>query len=352
MTNGAAHAERSPTWPRVLGAATGAYAFVGGALTLVGWYTGSPRLVSWDNSGITMKANTALCALIAGASLLILALRGRRHGIATVLGTMVATIGALTLFEHITGINLGIDSLLVREAPGALATSAPGRMGLPGSTPFLLIGLSVNLLMRERGRYGPPLASILGLFAIGIASLSLVGYWYGASVMYSLPRVTGIAFQTATMVFMLGVGIVVSVPDSEPMRLLRAQTAAGKLARTTLPFIIGLPAVLGWLRVNGQRIGLYDTAFGTALFALAIIALLTILFWRSLSSADRHKNCTELRPGPARVRRNSSCAHVTDSAAVIVAHCSRDLRYIFAIGRVPTSSDCGSIRSSVTASSM
>lgn len=313
-------------WPRVAATIAGGYALLGGLVTLTGWLTANLRLISWDYSGITMKVNSALCAVFAGAAIMMIALRVGSRSIVTALGALVAMIGTLTMFEHLTGINLGIDNLIVTDTFGGLPNAASGRMGPPGSTSFILIGLAIILLTRGRRPRG--IASQLGLFAVGIASLSLVGYWYGASVMYSLPRITGIALQTATMVFSAGLGVVFCTPDSEPMRLLRARSAAGALARRMLPLIIALPAVLGWLRVNGEHLGLYDTKFGTALFALAIIALLTAMFWRSLASADRHEVALS-RAQAELVTKEQQLRHITDSAAVIVAQCSRDYRFVF-----------------------
>jgi hypothetical protein len=59
---------------------------------------------------------------------------------------LISLLGALTLVEHLAGINLGIDTLLFDEAPGAVATTAPGRMGPPASISFLLLGAGLLLL--------------------------------------------------------------------------------------------------------------------------------------------------------------------------------------------------------------
>src|SRR5262245_56567906 len=42
---------------RTLLIVTGAYPFVGGGLALVGWAFGIQRLMAWDGSALTMKAN-------------------------------------------------------------------------------------------------------------------------------------------------------------------------------------------------------------------------------------------------------------------------------------------------------
>jgi uncharacterized membrane protein YedE/YeeE len=81
--------------------------------------------------------------------------------------------------------------LFFDEAAGAPATAAPGRMGPPAATSFLLIGVSLILLTRAGRARGYAVA--LALVSFSIAWLSLTGYGYRAQAMYTLPRLTGIA---------------------------------------------------------------------------------------------------------------------------------------------------------------
>ena len=62
------------------------------------------------------------------------------------LAVVAMAVAGLTLLEHVGGYDFGIDQLLVREAPGALATASPGRMGRPASLSFLLSGAALLLL--------------------------------------------------------------------------------------------------------------------------------------------------------------------------------------------------------------
>src|SRR5215831_13726107 len=90
------------------------YALAAGLATLVGWWANVPRLTDWLGNGISMFPNTALTAACTGAALLLVTNRHRISSvIAGVLGTLVAIMGLATLFEHITGFNLGIDSALI-----------------------------------------------------------------------------------------------------------------------------------------------------------------------------------------------------------------------------------------------
>src|SRR5205823_2263500 len=100
---------------------------------------------------------------------------------------------------------------------------------------------------------------------------------------------TGIAMQTATIILMLAIGVVASVPEEQPLKTLRDNSTAGLLARRALPVVIALPIVLGWLRVRGQQAGLYDTGMGTALLVLLLIVLLCALLWWCMSAVRSHE---------------------------------------------------------------
>jgi signal transduction histidine kinase len=210
------------------------------------------------------------------------------------LGIVVLAIGAATLFQHILGVNLGIDELLLRHTWGIKAAVAPGRMGPPASTCFTLIGIALLLL-----RAGPRVqraAPVMGMLVAAISMLSLIGYLFGAQPLFSLADWTGIAFQTASILFALAFALLASVPDAEPTWTFSQNTAAGVLARRSLPLIIALCLGLGWLRVKGQRAGFVDTAMGTAMLVVTQIILFSLLLWwcvRAVANRERKQRLAE-----------------------------------------------------------
>ena len=226
-----------------------------------------------------MQPNAGLAALLAGAALILLVTQCAT--VAAILGTLVLAIGGSALFEFFSGINLGIDTLLMFDREwGNAGTFAPGRMGPPGATSWTLIGIA--LVLAKRGPKARQAVSVLGLTAAIIASLSLIGRLFGADSLYMLPRLT-IALQTATMIFAMGLGLIASASDSEPVNTLLENSGTGGLARRALPLIVILPVVLGYLRVRGQNAGLYDTAMGTALMVLSLIIVLCGVLWWSIA---------------------------------------------------------------------
>ena len=276
----------------------GGYAIACGLITLVGWTTGVDGLRDWIDSGVTMKANPAVCAVGAGSAL-ILSLQMARSGAARLLvialGLLTALIGGLTLTQHLTGWDFGIDTLLFHEPPGMKATFSPGRMGVPPSLSFLLIGAALMLLPGEpRWR---SVAAALGVAVAAIASLSIVGHVYGAEQTYTL-RLTGIALQAATIIFALGIGLVVSVPERGVMQRLLEDSSAGVLMRYVLPIIIVLPVALGGLRVIAQERGWVDTALGTAIMTIIEIGLLSaLLLWTARAVRVRERLLRESEAG-------------------------------------------------------
>ena len=176
-----------------------------------------------------------------------------------------------------TGIDLGIDQLLVTCEWGQRTVLAPGRMGPPGSTSWTLLGLT--LVLAAGGEKARRAAVFGALLAAGIAMLSLVGYVFGANPLFEIPQISAIAIQTASMIFALAIGIIAALPEQQPMKTFAAPTAAGVLARGVLPLIVLVPVAVGWVRLRAQEAGLFDTAFGTALHVLAIIGLLSGLMW-------------------------------------------------------------------------
>jgi PAS domain S-box-containing protein len=203
------------------------------------------------------------------------------------LGLFVAAIGGATLLQHLTGWNLGIDTLLFDEAPGALATSAPGRMGPPASISYLAAGTALVLTTAAGRMRQWSVAFALGVTAVG--ALSVTGHWYGAEQMYIIPTITGIALQTGLMLLALGVGLIAANRDFEPMRTLGESSNTGMLARRLVPLVIFVPLTIGFLRLQGQELGLYDGAFGAALRTLIEIVLLSGLSWWSLQAIRVHE---------------------------------------------------------------
>jgi hypothetical protein len=132
---------------------------------------------------------------------------------------------------------------------------------------FSLLGGALLLLdvSTRRGRYP---AQVVAVIAGAVGLLAAVGYMYGVTALYTIGSSTGMAVHTAVTFIVLATGILAARPDRGMMALLTSDSVGGVMARRLVPTAIGIPLVLSWLRWEGQRAGLYGTAFGLALMVI------------------------------------------------------------------------------------
>ncbi len=269
----------------------GLYAVAGGCISFLGWALNVPALTDWFATGISIQPNTTVAAACAGAALVCLVWNFRRTSAG--LGILVAAIGLMSLLENLTGINFGLDTILMFGRPwGGIAVVAPGLMGFPASTSWSLLGLA--LILAWLGSRLRQTAVILELITLALATLSFVGYLYHANPLYSLPRYTAIALQTSSMIISVALGFVISMSDQQPMRTLQARSAAGLLLRRALPFVILAPIVLGVLRTNAEDLGWVDAGMGRALLILSFILIMVVGVWMVAGELTRHESALML----------------------------------------------------------
>jgi signal transduction histidine kinase/CheY-like chemotaxis protein len=282
-------------WARISSVVLGLYALVGGVTSFIGWPADLPRLTDWVGDGISIQPNATLASSFAGAALVSLGFGLPRA--ARVCGVLVMALGGSALFEQLSGIDLGIDSLLMFDRQwGRVGVLFPGRMGPPGATSWTIIGLAIAIASSSRpiGSRLKGIVPFLAWLTMGIASLSLIGYFYGADRLYTIPTATVIALQTSTFILATSLGLMFAVPEHGPTYLLTDSGPAGVLVRRILPAVIVVPVVLGFFRLRGEQAGFYDLAFGTAVRTLAeIVLLLGLLSWTAGAIARQTRRRTD-----------------------------------------------------------
>ena len=288
---------------------------------LFGWAFDIGLLKSVFRGLPTMKPNTAAAFIASGAALLF-----RRPGgagarlVSPLLAIVPVAIGLSTLLEFVSGRDFGIDQLLFRDL-GAQVLNA-GRMSPITASTFVAIG--VALLMVDFKGPAQWLALLVGVCSL----LATAGYLYGARVLYGfgLPA-QPMALHTALLFFALCLGVLCARPERGPMRIVCADSATSRLLRRLLPAVIAIPLILGWLRLWGQRAGLYGTEFGLSLFAVANVTLLVGLLWWGAGSlfrseAERARAEKDLRITQTRLSR------LYESGVVSIFVADRDDRIV------------------------
>jgi signal transduction histidine kinase len=304
-----------------------ALVFVTGLVVLAGWALDVPTLKSIHPNLISMKANTALCFALIGAALWLLE-AGLANPVRLWAGRffagLVALVGLLSLGEYLFGWDLGIDQLLFREDAGAVGTINPGRMAPNTAACFLAIGAA--LLLRDvRSAAGRWSAEFLVHVAGLIGLVAFIGYMYGVAAFTGLAAYTRMAIHTSVAFVVTYIGLMAARPDRGLARMMAWDSMGGMAMRRLLPLVIVLTVFTGWLRLVGERWGLYPTAFGTALRIVVDVVVLSaviVVTGRVLHKVDMRRREAER----AIIRLNADLQAVNKELEAFSHSVSHDLR--------------------------
>lgn len=268
---------------------SGYFAIAVGVTVVLGWLFEIAPLKSVLPGFVTMKANTAFGFILAGLALVLLAdssysTWARR--LALVCAGAVALLGLLTLCQYLFSINLGIDQLFFHEPAGMVGTLSPGRMAPMTAIDFLLLGFA--LLLAQLPRASRPMQE-LALFIGLMGMVALMGYLYGANALIGIGQYTQMAVHTATLFIVMSIGVLALYPSSGMMALVTGATHGGWLVRLLWSFAIMIPVLIGWLRIQGERSGYYESSLGVAMMMMILILMLMALIWWSAQTMNEYE---------------------------------------------------------------
>ncbi|HEX5364534.1 MAG TPA: ATP-binding protein, partial [Gallionella sp.] len=170
---------------------------------------------------------------------------------------------------------------------------------------FVLLG-SALLLDGKTRRSGVSISALSLLMALLALAAGLV-YLYDTDNLYGLGHIMQLAAHTALAFIVLAAGLLCSLPEHGVVALLRRRDSGGALARRLLPVTLLLPVLIGWLKLEGVRAGLYEPDFGMVLVALVYIVIFGLsVIWvahflsridaeRERMTANLVRNETQLR---------------------------------------------------------
>lgn len=260
-------------------------------VVLFGWLFRLTALKSLQPGLATMKPTTALLFMLCAAELLSVTgsqgtnTKSRR----SLLPLIVIGMAALILFEWMSSISVGIDTLLFRSEVLKESIAYPGRMS--PATAFAFLALGSGLIFH---RLGCALYSqCFSLMPIAIGFFAFTCYLFDVAQLYQTFAFTTVAGHTAILMVLLGTAVLLLEPDRGIAEVLCSAEAGGWFARRIVPFTILLPLVAGWMRLQGQRFGWYGLEFGLALYCTALVTCLVTLLMvsaRSLNELHRRKH--------------------------------------------------------------
>lgn len=256
----------------------------GSLATLAGWQLGSVILTSLLPGRVAMNPLTALAVFMAAVSLSQAAATKRRT-LTRLLAATILMLGAACIACYCLGANLRIDRLFYARDLGE------NRIAPNTGACFFIAGMALLALTMERGH---KTAEVLGTVLAGWTFLSVVGYIFGSRSFYGVGSYIPMALNTAILLNLLALGIVLAAAESWLASLVDTATAYSLIARRLIPAAVSAPLLCGWLRLRGQQAGLYDTEFGAALLVVstAVISVVVIVWAvksveRALADSDR-----------------------------------------------------------------
>src|SRR4029453_472631 len=181
---------------------------------------------------------------------------GRRRRSGWVLVIAACVIAVLTGLQDVVNVSLGIDQVLFGDQVRETAAVIAGRMSPLTSASLGLVGLAVVV-----GTRAPRLAITLSGIVMFVAVLNVFTFLFEAAVPPFLAGYTQMAPTTAVGLAFLGVGAVGMLGRGNPIALIADRSTVATVLRRLLAVLIVVPVILSWLRLEGQRLGLYDTSY-------------------------------------------------------------------------------------------
>ena len=224
--------------------------------------------------------------------------------------SLAALLGLLVLVQFATGFDSGIESALART--NELFGQVPlGRMSPLTAGSFLLESLALLALLNVgRRRHAGAIAVLLALLASGIAVVVVVGYAYGAPLLYGGMTIP-VAMPTALALVLVGIGEAgLGLPGVPALSNWRGGSLRGRLLRAFLPWTLLLVFLQGWLQSLLGPSQFVNQALWDSLTALAAGGLIVALTaWIARHTGDDIEEArSALRESEARLRA------ITDSA--------------------------------------
>jgi PAS domain S-box-containing protein len=271
-------------------------------LVLIGWTFDVDLLKRVVPGLVAMNPMSAVAFLLAAVSLFLFSDEksvghARPHlWLARGCALLVALVGLTKLVAIVHGIDISVDQWLF-SSKLRIGFHVPNVMAPNTAFNFVVLGSGL-LFLHSKSRRLSPWACICALISGFESMVAVLGYAYGIKSFYGIESFIPMALHTAVCFLFMAYGVMSSQANRGFLAIITGKSAGGAMARRLLPAAILVPAVLGWFRIEGQRLGLYDAEFGAALYTVInMLVFATIVCCNAISlfRADSERSKAEQR---------------------------------------------------------
>jgi len=254
-----------------------------GVLTLIGWQFDIARLKSIVPNATPMNPVTAITFILSGAWLLTWSrYKNKYKAGGYLIAGIILVIGLLHFISYFFALdNVRLDYLLYADK--IRNSNIPNKIAPNTAFLFLLCGTAmfINNSRQKRAIVFKQSLLISGFF---LAYVSILGYIYNIQPAYRMGGFTPMALTTGGTFLLLITAIFFSNPGDGLAQSIMSPLSGGNLARKLIPFILIFPPLTGYLRLLGEKRGLFPVEFGVELntFLFMFVLLVFTVFYATV----------------------------------------------------------------------
>jgi PAS domain S-box-containing protein len=278
-----------------------------------------------------MKPVTAICFLLTAAAIFVM-LRDLPRRIRNVTvyasGIIICLAGLLSFISYpdvwIPGFEGAFDKSVALNhffQPGIkMALLTPVNLLFTGVVILLLANPSSRNVNIAHALIFPPLTTG---YLIMLSYIMLVNHIH-------LIQSNPVPWDTGIALLLSSLAILGLYPGSWLMRIFTGKSSGSLMALRLFPWILAIPVIIAWLRINGERQGFFDSETGVIMVAITYTLIFTLLVWLVAKSVN--KNDSALRENEQRLRfhfENSPLAVVEWDSNYQVSQWSKEAERLF-----------------------
>ena len=265
-----------------------------GVAIVAGWLLRLDWLKTLGVGQRPAKFNAAIGLVLLNASLLLQMTRGRLARFAApALAATAALLGAVTLVEYLSGVDLRIDQALIRDPVFALPEGAPGRMAANVALLLLLLGL--GLLWLPTRRVG--LSQVLAMGGLLMALVAIMGYLHGPESYFALAFHTALSIHMACALAVTSSAMLLARSEAGWVAPFSRRNAGGALLRRLVPAATLAPVGFDLVGYLEGELGVAEQTYLALDGLLTIVALgvIAILSARMVERGEKALRASEAR---------------------------------------------------------